>query len=284
MKQFLTNLWTFFVSHWGEIGEQTVEHIRLTAISLSIAVVIGITIGILLTRYKQAANNVIGIVGVIQTIPSVALLGFLLPLLGIGAVPAIVALFMYALLPIVRNTFIGIDEVDKDIKEAAKGMGMPDLQILLKVELPLAMPVIFAGIRTAAVTNVGVATLCALIASGGLGQFIFRGIALNRVEMILAGAIPAAALALLLDFFLGILQKNIRKLIKPILVAAVILLGISLFWVVMPTGTPAFKAGFVGEFMERADGYPGLSKLYNLRLTTVDLDPGLMYQAVKEKK
>ncbi len=284
MKQFLNNLWTFFISNWGEIGQQTVEHIRLTAISLSIAVVIGITVGIIVTRYKQAANNVIGTVGVIQTIPSVALLGFLLPLLGIGAVPAIVALFLYALLPIVRNTFIGIDEVDKDIKEAAKGMGMPDLQILLKVELPLAMPVIFAGIRTAAVTNVGVATLCALIASGGLGQFIFRGIALNRVEMILAGAIPAAALALLLDFFLGILQKNIRKLIKPLLVAAVILLGISLLWVVMPTGTPAFKAGFVSEFMERADGYPGLSKLYNLRLTTVDLDPGLMYQAIKEKK
>ena len=153
-----------------------------------------------------------------QTIPSVALLGFLLPLLGIGVVPAIVALFLYALLPIVRNTSTGIEEVDEFVREAARGMGMSDIQILTKVELPLAVPVIFAGIRTATVINVGVATLCALIASGGLGEFIFRGIALNNVNMILAGAIPAAMLAMFFDFVLGILQKFIRQLIKPVLI------------------------------------------------------------------
>ncbi|MBC6419854.1 MAG: ABC transporter permease subunit [Prochloron sp. SP5CPC1] len=183
------SLWEFFTSNIREIFDQTVQHIGLTVISLAIAVTVGVLVGVVLTRYPRFSTQVIGTVGVIQTIPSVALLGFLLPLLGIGVTPAIIALFLYALLPIVRNTYTGIEEVDGSIKEAAKGMGMPDLQILFKVELPLAIPVIFAGIRTAAVTTVGVATLSALIASGGLGEFIFRGIALNNVNMMLAGAI-----------------------------------------------------------------------------------------------
>ncbi len=284
MQQLLSNLWQFFITHQGEIAEQTAEHIGLTMISLAIAVVTGVSIGVILTRYRQAADKVIGAVGVIQTIPSVALLGFLLPILGIGAIPAVVALFLYALLPIVRNTFIGIEEVDSSVKEAAKGMGMPDVQILTKVELPLAIPVIFAGIRTAAVTTVGVATLCALIASGGLGEFIFRGIALNNVEMILAGAIPAAALALLLDFLLGLLENKIQILIKPVLFSTAILLSLLLLVIVPLSMKSDFKAGFVAEFMERADGYPGLRKVYDLQFDTLELDPGLMYKAIKEKK
>lgn len=280
------NFWQFLVDHQSEIFQQTIEHIRLTTLSLAIAILIGVGIGIILTRYTIIANKVIGLVGIIQTIPSVALLGFMLPLLGIGATPAIVALFLYALLPIIRNTYTGIDEVDNSIIEAAKGMGMPDQQILFKVELPLAVPVIFAGVRTAAVTTVGVATLCALIASGGLGEFIFRGIALNNVNMILAGAIPAAALALLIDFFLGLIQEQISKITKPwVIVVAVF---IALLLVVSPfifnRSSTAFKAGFTAEFMEREDGYPGLKRHYGLTLNPVELDPGLMYEAIRTHK
>ena len=280
------SFWQFLVEHQAEIFQQTIEHIRLTAISLVIAITIGVGIGIILTRYPTMANKVIGLVGIIQTIPSVALLGFMLPLLGIGAMPAIIALFLYALLPIVRNTYTSIDEVEKSIIEAAKGMGMPDQQILFKVELPLAVPVIFAGIRTATVTTVGVATLCALIASGGLGVFIFRGLALNDINLILAGAIPAAALALFLDFFLGILQQKISHLTQNWLSWIVVIIALVLLLLpitIKPTST-ALKAGFTSEFMERADGYPGLKKHYNLTLDPVELDPGLMYQAIRNKK
>ncbi len=279
------NLIEFILSHHREIVEQTVEHIGLTVIALAIAVFTGLPLGILLTRYKKLARSVLGIVGVIQTIPSVALLGFLLPLLGIGVKPAIVALFLYALLPIVRNTYTGIEEVDPAVREAARGMGMADRQILFKVELPLATPVIFAGIRTATIINVGIATLCALIGSGGLGEFIFRGIALNNVHMILAGAIPAALLALLFDLILGILQKYIRQLIKPIIILFIAIIIFIVPFVIIPSFTGhSFTAGFTGEFMERSDGYPGLKDHYGLSLNTVELDPGLMYKALKEKK
>lgn len=275
----------FILSHQNEILEQTIEHIGLTGIALAIAVFIGLPLGILLTREKKLSTPVLGMAGIIQTIPSVALLGFLLPLVGIGVVPAIIALFLYALLPIIRNTFTGIEEVDSSVKEAAQGMGMTDAQILIKVELPLAVPVIFAGIRTATVINVGVATLCALIASGGLGEFIFRGIALNNVNMILAGAIPAAALALFLDFTISLLQRFIRRIIKPLLILFAVFIFILVPLLILPSFfKPAFRAGFTAEFMERADGYPGLKKLYQIDLDTRELDPGLMYRALKNKK
>src|SRR6478736_2797016 len=148
-----------------------------------------------------------------QTIPSIALLGFMIPLLGIGPLPAITALFLYALLPIIRNTYTGINEVDENISEAATAMGFSSWQTLIKVQLPLAFPVILAGIRTATVINVGVATLAAYIAAGGLGEFIFGGISLNNTNMILAGAIPAALLAIIFDFLLSRLQTlNLKKL------------------------------------------------------------------------
>lgn len=279
------NLGQFLLEHQSELIEQTLEHIGLTAASLAIAILLGVSLGILLTRYDRISDRVIGVVGTIQTIPSVALLGFLLPILGIGVIPAIVALFLYALLPIVRNTYTGIQEVDSSIKEAAKGMGMTELQMLSRVELPLAIPVIFAGIRTAAVTTVGVATLCALIASGGLGEFIFRGIALNNVNMILAGAIPAASLALFLDFCLGIVEKNITHWFKSILIAGAAILLFSLSWLIVTNFfTNSFTAGFTSEFMERADGYPGLRQHYGLKLDTVELEPGLMYRAIQEKQ
>jgi len=274
----------FFFDHRGEILERTVEHIGLTVVALMIAVCIGLPLGVMLTRRKKSAGPVLGAIGVIQTIPSVALLGLLLPLLGIGAAPAIVALFLYALLPIVRNTYTGIDEVSGSVTEAARGMGMTDTQILIKVELPLAAPVIFAGVRTATIINVGIATLCALIAAGGLGEFIFRGIALNNVQMVMAGAIPAALLALLFDLVLFLIQKYLRRIMKPVLAVGAAVLAAGIVAVVMSkaAGTEKIKAGFTAEFMARADGYPGLRNAYGLDIDTVELDPGLMYKALKE--
>ncbi|MBI3307757.1 MAG: ABC transporter permease/substrate-binding protein [Candidatus Melainabacteria bacterium] len=275
----------FLFDYREELVELTFEHIELTIMSLTIAMAIGLPIGILLTRYKKISDPVLGIIGVIQTIPSVALLGLLLPLLGIGPVPAIVALFLYALLPLVRNTFTGIIEVEESVKEAAKGMGMSNLQVLTKVELPLAIPVIFAGIRTATVINVGIATLCALIAAGGLGEFIFRGIQLNNTNMILAGAIPAAILALTFDFVLGVMQTFIRKIIKPALIGFALIVFIALpFYVIPSVFSRPFLAGFVHEFVERDDGYKGLRKIYGFNVTIKELESGLMFQALESKK
>jgi len=279
------NFYDFVLSHLTEIAQHTFEHIGLTLVALVIAIIIGLPLGVSLTRYRKASNIVLGGIGVIQTIPSIALLGFLLPFLGIGPTPAIVALFLYALLPIVRNTFTGIEEVEPSVTEAARGMGMSDMQILRKVELPLAAPVIFAGIRTATVINVGVATLCALIASGGLGQFIFRGIALNNMNMILAGAIPAAILALFFDLILALIQKYINQIIKPLLIFSAVMVFVIIPSVFIPSlFSHSFRAGFTAEFMERSDGYPGLKKHYEFSMDTVELDPGLMYQALRNKK
>lgn len=280
----MADFWHFMVTNRQEILDQTVQHIGLTFAALAVAVAIGLPLAISLTRFRRWANPVLGAVGIIQTIPSIALLGFMLPLLGIGALPAIVALFLYALLPIVRNTYAGIDEVDASVVEAARGMGMTSRQILVKVELPLAVPVIFAGIRTATVINVGVATLCALIGAGGLGEYIFRGIALNNSIMILAGALPAALLALLFDYLLGVVQRHIHRMLRPLAytVAALILIAIpwSLASVFLSSGF-SFRAGVPPEFLERPDGFPGLTAYYDFDLPVVQMNADLMYDALK---
>ncbi|WP_350342798.1 ABC transporter permease [Proteinivorax tanatarense] len=183
------------------------QHLQLSMISLAIVVVIAVPLGIVLTRYKRFAEPVIGITAIFQTIPSLALLGFMIPILGLGIWPAIVALTMYGLLPILRNTYTGISEVDPSIIEAGRGMGMTDMQILFKIQLPLSLSVIMAGIRTSTVLIIGVATLASLAGSGGLGEFIFRGISTSRDGLILAGAIPAALLAIAFDT--GIKQLEI---------------------------------------------------------------------------
>nr|WKN36738.1 ABC transporter permease/substrate-binding protein [Tunicatimonas sp. TK19036] len=283
----LRDFFSFIADQRAEILHQTYEHLWITVIALAIATVIGITIGILLTRYDQAARPMLGFVNIVQTIPSIALLGFLLPFFGIGVLPAVIALFLYALLPIVRNTYTGIQGVDGAVKEAARGMGMTDQQILRMVELPLAAPVIFAGVRTAMVINIGVATLCALIAAGGLGEFIFRGIAVNNVYMILAGAIPASLLAIILDTLLSLIQRYIQKLIKPLAIAFAVLclflIGQSL-WPHLRSEKDRLLAGFNSEFIERADGYPGLQKTYGFSMETREMEIGLMYEALHNKR
>ncbi|KXG43943.1 ABC transporter permease [Tepidibacillus decaturensis] len=196
---------------WPDILTGTWEHIQLTLLSVLLAILISVPLGILLTRHRKLAEPIIGITAVFQTIPSLALLGFMIPLLGIGYTPAVVALTIYGLLPILRNAYTGIIGVDKAAIEAGVGMGMTSKQVLYMIEIPLALPIIMAGIRTATVLIVGVGTLASLIGAGGLGDLIFRGISMARNEIILIGAIPAAILALVFDFLL----KWIESMVTP---------------------------------------------------------------------
>jgi osmoprotectant transport system permease protein len=279
------SLWKFMQQQSDKLLQQTFQHIGLTFISLLIAVIIGLPLGIYITRHKRAAGSVLGFAGIMQTIPSIALLGFMIPLLGIGPLPAITALFLYALLPVIRNTYTGLNGVDPLVREAAVAMGMTQKQVLFKVELPLAFPVIMAGIRTATVINVGVGTLAAYIAAGGLGEFIFGGIALNNTNMILAGAIPAALLAILLDFLLSLVQKMGRKRRRTTLWAMpVVFLLFSSFYVLPMGYSTRLLAGFTPEFMGRSDGDIGLRNVYGLKIHTVVISDAVMYKAAYEKK
>ncbi|MDJ0507519.1 MAG: glycine betaine ABC transporter substrate-binding protein [Nostocales cyanobacterium LE14-WE12] len=412
----------FLFQYGSEIILHSGEHLILVVIAMTIAISIGLPVGIFITRQPQLAAPILGLANTIQTIPSLAIFGFLIsvPFLGgIGKVPAIVALTLYALLPIIRNTYIGINSINSAIKEAGIGMGMTDQQLLLKVEIPLALPVILAGVRVATVISVGIATIAAAIGGGGLGVFIFRGISTVNNELILAGAIPAALIALSADFGLGFLEKNLTKptgnksklaiilgiitliiagLIafnyqkapetiiigsknfteqvilgellaqhienhtklkvdrrfnlggtfiaheavkagkiagyveytgtsfttilkeKPISNPQIVYKKVKEYYdqklklaVMKPLGfentfamiirgedakkwqikslseagkySPQMKAGFGYEFLERADGYPGLSKTYNLKFANIkQMELGLMYQALKEKQ
>ena len=207
------NAWQFMAGHRAEILSATREHVLLVLISLAIAVAIGVPLGLVIVRHPRLRAISLAVASILQTIPSLALFGFLIPLPflgGIGAHTAIVALVLYALLPILRNTFVGLTSIDQAILEAAEGMGMTQQQILFRVRLPLASSFIMAGIRTATVITIGIATIAAAIGAGGLGTFIFRGVAMVSDAVILAGAIPAAILALVADFLLGLLERRLR--------------------------------------------------------------------------
>lgn len=215
-----------------------IEHIQISFIALLIATMIAIPLGIYLTRKKNIAEGIIGITAVLQTIPSLALLGLLIPLVGIGKFPAIIALVAYGLLPILRNTYTGIKEVDPALIEAAKAMGMNGRKRLIKVEIPLSMPVIMAGLRTAMVLIVGTTTLAALIGAGGLGDIILLGIDQNDTNQILLGAIPAAMLAILFDLLLrGVGHLSYKKIVITIVSVIIVALGI----VMMPLLTSEDK-------------------------------------------
>jgi len=205
------NIWQQLVEQtqlrWGEVLEATFVHIQLVFFSMIIATILAVILGIVVTRVPWLKTIVLGGTGVLQTVPSLALLGFMIPIFGIGIKTAIAALFLYSLLPIMRNTYTGIKDVDSATVEAAKGMGMTSMQILFKVELPLAVPVIMAGIRTAAVINVGNATLAAFIGAGGLGDFIFLGITRGIDGLILLGAIPATILAIILETLFSAVER-----------------------------------------------------------------------------
>ncbi|MBT4761239.1 MAG: ABC transporter permease subunit [Bdellovibrionaceae bacterium] len=183
------------------------EHLVLSLLALMLSLLLSVPLGILLTRYVTLAKIIFPIINSLQTIPSLALLGILVPIMGIGFWPALLALFIYSLLPLVRNTYVGISSIDRDLIEASQGVGLTDFQVLYLVEIPIALPMILAGIRTAAVIVIGSATLAAMIGAGGLGDPIFRGVATVNNNLILLGAIPAAAMAILVDKMLGLLEK-----------------------------------------------------------------------------
>jgi ABC-type proline/glycine betaine transport system permease subunit len=209
----VTGLWSFMAEHQAEILSATLEHVELVLIAMTAAILIGVPLGMLIVRRAKLRALALGIAGIFQTIPSLALFGFLIPIPfigGIGQRTAIVALTLYALLPILRNTYVGLTEIDPAVLESAEAMGMTQAQILFRVRLPLGLAVILAGVRTATIITIGVATIAAAIGAGGLGTFIFRGVALVNDSLLLAGAIPAALLAILADFLLGRLERRLR--------------------------------------------------------------------------
>lgn len=199
----------FLTENWSQLLVLTWEHIYISAIALLLGVIVAVPLGVVLTRFNKAANVIISIVTILQTVPSLALLALMIPLFGIGKLPAIVALFLYSLMPILRNTFIGMEGVDKQLVDAAKGMGMTNSQLIFQVELPQAAPVIMAGIRLSGVYVVAWATLASYIGGGGLGDFIFNGLNLYIPELIIGGTIPVTLLALLVDFLLGKIEDRV---------------------------------------------------------------------------
>ncbi|WP_347300749.1 ABC transporter permease [Dolosigranulum savutiense] len=206
------------ITHFfAENGENLVrliwEHLYISAISVSLGVLFAVPIGIWLTRINdKVANVVIGFVSILQSLPSLALLTLMIPLIGVGQLPAIVALFIYSLMPIMRNTYAGIQSVDNSMVDAAKGMGMTPMQLLQKVELPQAAPIIMAGIRLSTTYVIAWTTLASFIGAGGLGDFIFNGLNLYIPELIIGGTIPVTMIALLADFLLGRLEQKLTPI------------------------------------------------------------------------
>jgi osmoprotectant transport system permease protein len=203
----------FWEQYGAEIIQHTGEHLVLVGISTGLAILAGVPLGVLITRKSSLSLWILGFANIVQTIPSLALFGLLIPLPfvgGIGGNTAIAALILYALLPIIRNTYVGITNVDPAVREAGRGMGMTDWQLLVQVEIPLALSVILGGIRVATVISVGVATIAAAIGAGGLGVFIFRGVAVVDHQLILAGAVPAALMAIAADAALAWLERSLQ--------------------------------------------------------------------------
>lgn len=202
---------SFLMENYSKLIYKSLEHLGISALALALGIIVAVPIGILLTRTKKVSNIVIGIASVLQTVPSLALLAIMIPIFGVGKLPAIIALFIYSLLPILRNTYLGISGVDENIVDAAKGMGFTSMQSLIKVEIPLAAPVIMSGIRLSGVYVISWATLASYVGAGGLGDFIFTGLNNGIANMIIMGTIPVSILAILTDLLLG----KVEKLVTP---------------------------------------------------------------------
>ncbi|CAH0344075.1 osmoprotectant update ABC transporter permease/substrate-binding subunit OpuFB [Bacillus sp. CECT 9360] len=272
----MNNFSKVLVERQDELISALLEHIQISFIALFFAIIIAIPLGIYLTRYKKVAEGIIGVTAVLQTIPSLALLGLLIPLFGIGTIPAIIALVIYALLPILRNTYTGINEVDSSLIEAGRAMGMNRRKLLTKVELPLALPVIMAGIRTAMVLIVGTATLAALIGAGGLGDLILLGIDRNNTSLIVLGAIPAALLAILFDFLLRQFERISFK--KSLIILSIAAMA-ALLAIVLPNVMGEEKEDIViaGKLGAEPEVLINMYKLLIEEETDlhVELEPGL---------
>ncbi|WP_461206352.1 ABC transporter permease/substrate-binding protein [Clostridium sp. DL1XJH146] len=237
----------YFFGRIDEVSNLLWQHINLTIVAVLIAIFIGVPLGIIITKNKKLATPIIGVTNVIQAIPSLALLGFLIPFIGIGSKPAVVMVFLYSLLPIVKNTYTGLININPDMIEAGKGMGMTEAQLLRKVQLPLALPIIMAGIRIASVTAVGLMTIAAFVGAGGLGYMVFTGVQTVNNYMILSGAIPACILALIMDFVIGKVENAVvpegiqaatsgrknKKRVTPKKQAAIIAVTVAVFAIVV---------------------------------------------------
>ncbi|MCY7950272.1 choline ABC transporter permease OpuBB [Bacillus inaquosorum] len=199
----------FLQTNGGELLYKTYEHITISLIAVILGVLVAVPLGVVLTRMKKGAGTIIGIVNIIQTLPSLAILAFFIPLLGVGKVPAIAALFFYSVLPILRNTYTGIRGVNKNLLESGEGIGMTPAEQVRLVELPLAAPVIMAGIRTSTIYLIGWATLASFIGGGGLGDYIFIGLNLYQPEYIIGGAVPVTILAIVIDYVLAVTERKL---------------------------------------------------------------------------
>jgi len=208
----LTNLpaaWNYLRTNFDQFLELLVQHVALVGLSVLLAIIVSVPFGILATRNERAKGYILGVGNVAQTIPTLAIIALVFPLIGIGFLPSLVGLFAYALLPILTNTITGLEDVDEGTVEAARGMGMTDNEILRQIKLPLAVPVIFAGIRTSAVLNVGTAYLAFFIGGGGLGVWVISGINLFDMPQVLAGAIPGALLAITMDTAFAVIERRL---------------------------------------------------------------------------
>jgi osmoprotectant transport system permease protein len=200
---------SFFNEYGSQLVSKSIEHLYISFAALLLGIIVAVPLGVILTRFPKVASVVIGITSALQTVPSLALLALMIPILGVGKIPAIVALFIYSLLPILRNTYIGMKNVDWNYRDVAKGMGMTNLQSIISVELPLAIPTIMAGIRLSAVYVLAWATLASYIGAGGLGDLIFSGLNNYQLPLIFAGTIPVTIFALLSDWLLGVLENKL---------------------------------------------------------------------------
>ncbi|KJY61157.1 ABC transporter permease [Lactobacillus apis] len=199
----------FIAQHGSELLEKTWQQIYISAISLFLGIIVAVPISIILLKFPKTAKVVIALASMLQTIPALALLAMMIPFFGVGRVPAIIALFLYSLMPIMRNTYVGLTDVNPDTIDSARGLGMTKMQLILKVDIPLAMPVIMSGIRLSAIYVIAWATLASYIGAGGLGDFIFNGLSLYQPDLIFGGTIPVIILALLADYLLGQLEKKL---------------------------------------------------------------------------
>lgn len=199
----------FFAQHGSELLVKTWQQIYISAISLGLGIIVAVPLSIILMKFPRVAKVVIAISSMLQTIPALALLAIMIPFFGIGKLPAIIALFLYSLMPILRNTYVGLMRVNPDTIDSARGLGMTNMQLILKVDIPLAMPVIMAGIRLSAIYVIAWATLASYIGAGGLGDFIFNGLSLYQTDLIFGGTIPVIILALLTDYLLGKLERKL---------------------------------------------------------------------------
>lgn len=199
----------FMAQHGSELLVKTWQQVYISAISLALGIIVAVPLSVILMKFPRTAKVVIALASMLQTIPALALLAMMIPFFGVGRVPAIVALFLYSLMPILRNTYVGLMDVNADTVDSARGLGMTEMQLILKVDIPLAMPVIMAGIRLSAIYVIAWATLASYIGAGGLGDFIFNGLSLYQPDLIFGGTIPVIILALLTDYLLGKLEKKI---------------------------------------------------------------------------